>query len=98
MGCSLGLAGASANLGKQKIHAKGCILVVEVALQLRNLLAKHVRCVSDATEDTDAAGVGHSGCQLGASGHVHACEHDGVLDLQEISKLCADLLCIVVSM
>jgi hypothetical protein len=80
-------------LGKQQIDAKGRVLVVEVALELRNLLAKHVWCVSNATEDTDAAGVCDGSSELGTSSHVHAREHDGVLDLQQVGELCADLLC-----
>jgi hypothetical protein len=89
----LGLARASADLGEQQIDAEWRILVVEVALELGNLLTKHVWCVSDATEDTDAAGVCDGGSELGTSSHVHAREHDGVLDLQQVGELCADLLC-----
>jgi len=96
-GCLLGLPRTSADLGKQEIHAKGSFLVVEVALQLRDLLAKHVGSISNAAEDTDSAGVCYGGCQLRAGGHVHSSEHDGVLDLEQISELCADLLCGVVS-
>jgi hypothetical protein len=98
MGCSLGLSRASADLGKQEINTKGCFLVVEVALQLRDLLAKHVGSVSNAAEDADSASVCYSSCQLRAGGHVHAGKHDGVLDLEQIGELCADLLCGVVSM
>jgi hypothetical protein len=89
----LGLASASADLGKQQIDTEWCALVVEVALELGNLLAEHVWGVSNAAEDTDASGVCDGSGKLGTSGHVHAGKHDGVLDLEQISELCADLLC-----
>jgi hypothetical protein len=82
-------------LRKQQIDTEWRILVVEVALQLSDLLAQHVWCVSDAAEDTDASGVCDGGGKLGTSSHVHAREHDGVLDLQQVGELCADLLCVL---
>ena len=42
----LGLAGTGTDLRQEQVDAKRCILVVEKALDLGNLLAKHVWCVS----------------------------------------------------
>lgn len=91
-GYLLGLAGAATDLGKQEINAERRVLVGQVALELRDLLSEHVRCVTDATDDTEAAGVGDSSSELGTSSHVHASQHDGVLDLQQVGELGAELL------
>jgi hypothetical protein len=88
----LGLACASTNLGKKQVDTKGRFLVVQVSLQLGDLLAQHVWCVADATQDTDASSICDGSSELRASSHVHTSQHDGVLDLEQISELCADLL------
>lgn len=89
---SLGLARTSTNLRKQQIDTERRLLVVQVSLELGDLLAQHVWCVSDTTEDTDSSGVGHGSGELRSSSHIHASKHDGVLDLQQIRKLGAELL------
>jgi hypothetical protein len=89
---SLGLTCATTNLGEQKVDAEWCILVIQVALELSNLLSQHVRCVTDTTDDTKTASIGNSSSKLGPSSHVHTSQYDGVLDLQQISELRADLL------
>ena len=89
---SLGLTCATTNLGEQKVDAEWCILVIQVALELSNLLSQHVRCVTDTTDDTKTSGVGNSSSELRTSGHVHTGQNNGVLDLKQIGELCADLL------
>lgn len=90
----LGLASIATNLGKQQVDAKGGVLVGEVALELCDLLAQHVRSVSEAANDTETASVGDSSGELGAGGNVHAREDDGVLDLEQIRDGSSELLCI----
>jgi hypothetical protein len=89
----LGLSRAAADLGEEQVNAERCALVVEVALQLGDLLAEHVRRITNATEHTQPSGVGHSGSELRACCYVHAGEQHGVLDLQQVGELGADLLC-----
>lgn len=97
-GFSLGLPGTATNLRNQKIHTEWCVLVVQEALELCNLFSEHVWGVANATDHTDAAGVGDSCCELRASSDVHAGEHDRVCDLEQVGGYRADLLCLVVSM
>jgi hypothetical protein len=87
----LSLPGTAANLRNQEIDTEGSILVVEEALEFRNLFPEHVWGVADATDHTDAAGVGDGCCELGAGGDVHAGEHDGVCDLEQVGRDRADL-------
>jgi hypothetical protein len=89
---SLGLASASSNLRNQKVNTKRRALVVQEALQLCNLFTQHFRCVADTTNNTQATSISDSGGQLGASGHVHTCQQDGVVDLEQISESSTDLL------
>jgi hypothetical protein len=79
-------------LREQQINAEWRTLVVQVALQLGDLLAEHVWRVPNAANDTQAACVCNGGSELGSGGHVHAGQHDGVLDLQQVGQLRADLL------
>lgn len=96
--CLLGLAGIAANLGKKEIDAEGSVLVDEVRLELVNLLAQHLGSVADTTQDTHTAGIGDGRRELGAGGDVHAGEEDGVVDLEKISDLGADLFCLELGM
>jgi hypothetical protein len=89
----LGLASIAANLGKQQVDAKGGVLVGKVALELCDLLAQHVRSVSETANDTETASVGDSSGELGTGGNVHACEDDWVLDLEQIRDGSSELLC-----
>jgi len=89
----LGLTGIATDLGEKQVDAEGGVLVVEVLLELGNLLAEHVGGVADTADDTETASVGDGSSQLGASGHVHAGQQDGVLDLEKIGDGRADLLC-----
>ena len=89
----LGLAGTATNLGEQQINTERSALVVEVALQLSNLLAKHVWGVTNASKHTEASGIGDGGSELGTGSHVHAGKQNGVLNLQQVGELRADLLC-----
>lgn len=88
--CLLGLASATANLGQQEVNTERSVLVVKEALQLGDLLLEHVRSVADTTDDTQTTGVGDSGGQLGASGHVHTSQQNWVVDLEQISDGSAD--------
>jgi hypothetical protein len=54
--------------------------------------------VADATDHTDATGVGDGCCELRAGGDVHAGEHDGVCDLEQVGGDRADLFWLGVSM
>lgn len=90
---ALGLASTAAYLGEQQIDAEGGVLIVEVALELRDLIAEHLRGVANATDDTETTGIGDGGSELGTSGDVHAGEQHGVLDLEKISDGGANLLC-----
>lgn len=47
----------------------------------------------DTANDTETTGVCNGSRKLGASRDVHAREHDGVVDLQEIGGDGADLFC-----
>lgn len=87
------LSCTAADLWKQKINPKWGFLVCEEALELGNLLSKHVWGVSNTSDDTDSACVGDGCCELRTSSDVHASEHDWVLDLQEIGRDGANLLC-----
>lgn len=94
----LGLPRTAANLRNKKIHTEWCVLVVQEALELCNLFSEHVWGVANATDHTDATGIGDSCCELGASSNVHASEHDRMCDLEQVGGHRADLLCLVVSM
>jgi hypothetical protein len=60
------------------------------------LLTEHLGGIANATDDTETTGVGDSGGQLGPRSHVHACQQDGVVDLEQISDRGTDLFCLVV--
>ena len=88
----LGLASATTDLREQEIDTKWRILVIQVTLELGNLLSQHVRCVTNTTNNTKAASVSDSSSELGTSSHIHASQQNGVLDLEQISELGAELL------
>lgn len=92
----LSLASAAANLGKKQINAKRKLLVNEMALQLSDLLAEHVRGITDTTQNTETAGIRDGSSELRAGGDVHASQQDGMLDTEQVSNGSADLLCVVV--
>jgi hypothetical protein len=89
----LSLASATANLGKKQVDTEGSVLVVEVALELGDLFAQHVRSIADTTNDTESTSVGDSGGKLGTSSDVHAREEDGMFDLEKIGDGSSELLC-----
>jgi len=93
MGDSLGLPSTAANLGKQKVNTKRCVLVMQEALKFVNLLAEHLGGVANTTNDTETTGVSDCCGQLGPSSHVHACQQDGVVDLEQIGEGSTDFLC-----
>ena len=88
----LRLPRATTNLRDQKIHAKGCVLVFQESLQLGNLLAQHVWRIADASDDAETAGVGDCSCKFWTRGYVHAGEHDGVVDFEEVGGCGSELL------
>lgn len=90
----LRLSCATADLREEKVDAERRLVVLEETLQLCDLLSEHVWGVADTTNDTNTTGVGDGSGELWASGDVHTGEHDGVVDLQEIGRDRADLLCI----
>lgn len=89
----LGLAGIATDLGKKQIDAKGGILVGQVLLEFRDLLAKHVGGVADTANDAHSTGVGNCSSQLRTSSNIHTSEQDGVLDLEKIRDGGSNLLC-----
>lgn len=80
----LSLSGAGADLREKKVNTERCILVLEVALKLGDLFTQHVWGVSDTSNDTETTCIGDSSSELGAGRHVHASQHDGVVDLEKI--------------
>jgi len=88
----VGLSCIATNLWEQQIDTERSVLVVQEALQLCNLFPEHVWGVSDATDDTETAGIGDCGSKFRAGGNVHASKDDGVVDLQEIRRDGLDLL------
>lgn len=74
----------STNLRKQKINPKWRILVNKIVLQDGDLITKHLSCVSDASDDSKASGVGDGGSELWTGGHTHAGEEYRVVDLEQI--------------
>mmetsp|Transcript_2369 Transcript_2369/g.5351 ORF Transcript_2369/g.5351 Transcript_2369/m.5351 type:complete len:245 (+) Transcript_2369:486-1220(+) len=81
----VGLASTVAHLREEQVNAKGHprlqLLLAEVDL----LLHGGGRQV-DAAEGANAAGVGHSRHELVRGHGAHTCEHDRVLDLQELRE------------
>lgn len=56
------------------------------------MLTEHVGSVADATDDAEPAGVGDRGSEFRPGGDVHAGEHDGVVDFEEVGDGGAELL------
>lgn len=91
--CLLGLSGTASNLRNQKIHAKWRILVLQEALEFRNLLSEHIGCVPHSTNDTEAAGVCDRCSEFGAGRHIHTSEKNGVIDFEKVGDRGTNLLC-----
>ena len=89
----LRLPRVAADLRDQKINTERRVLVLQEALQLCDLLPKHVWGVANTANDTNTSCVGDGGGELGTGSDVHAGQHDGVVDLEEIGRGGADLLC-----
>lgn len=87
------LARTASDLWKQEIDTERRILVLKEALELGDLLAKHVWSVSYAADDADSSCIRDGSGQLRTSSDVHACQHDRVVDLQKICGGGLDLLC-----
>jgi hypothetical protein len=85
-------------LRKQKINTERSALVLQEALELRNLLSEHVWRVSDTSNDTETSGICDSSSELRAGGNVHARKQDRMVDLQEIGRDRSDLLCVGTSL
>jgi hypothetical protein len=94
----LSLPGTATNLRNQEVNTERCILVVEEALEFRDLFSEHVWGVADATDHTDATGIGDGCCELRTGSNVHASEHDGVCDLEQVGGDRTDLFWMGVSM
>lgn len=86
------LARASTDLRKEKVDTEWSVFVVQEALQLGNLVTEHFRSVSDTSDDTESTGVGDGRGQLGPGSHVHSCQQDRVVDLEQISEGSLDFL------
>ena len=94
----LGLPSTTTNLRNKKINTKWCVLVGQEALEFCDLFSEHVWCVANATDHANTASIGDCCCELRASSNVHASEHDGVCDLEQVGSNRADLFCWDVSM
>jgi hypothetical protein len=84
---------AATDLWEQKIDAKWSVLILQEALELGNLLSQHVWGISDTSDDTKTTGICDGCGELRASSDVHTGEEDRVVDLQEIRRDGAYLLC-----
>lgn len=84
MVCLLGLTGTATDLGEEEVDTEGGILILQVALQLSDLFAEHIRSITNTTDDTQTTGIGDRSSQLRASGHVHTSQQNGVVDLKQI--------------
>ena len=67
------LARAAADLGEEQVDAEGRVLVLEVALDVVNGLLQHLRALTQAANDTDAAGVRDGRSEPRTFCDVHAC-------------------------
>lgn len=65
---------------------------MQIGLQLRDLLAQGFRRVPIAPDDPNAPCVRDRRSKPGTRHCPHACEHDGVADLQQVGDWRADLL------
>ena len=82
----------AAHLRDQEINPERRVLILQEALELCYLLPQHIWCVSYSTNDAESARICDSRCELGASGDIHACKHDGVIDPKEVGYCGAELL------
>lgn len=72
------------NLRQQQVDTERGILVIEVLFELCDLLAQLVGCVSETTDDSEAACVSYCCCKLWTCSNVHASQHYRVLDPKEV--------------
>lgn len=86
------LPSATSDLREEKVYAERSILVLQEAFQFGDLLAQHIWCVADAADHTKTACIGDCCCEFRTGSHVHSGKNDRVVDLQEISNRCAELL------
>lgn len=66
---------------------------MQETLKFIDLLTEHLGGVANTTNDTKTTGVRDCCSQLGPSSHIHACQKDGVVDLEQIGDGSADFLC-----
>jgi len=88
----VGATGISTDLGQEQVNTEGGFGVVQVRLEFVDLLLEHFGGVSEASNDTEAAGVSDRSSQLGASSNVHSGQEDGVLDAEELGDGSPDAL------
>ena len=69
--CLLCLTGRTSDLGKQQINTKWCVLICEVGLELCNLLAEHIWCISYSSNNTQTSGIGDCCSEFWSSGNIH---------------------------
>lgn len=101
------LSGTTTDLGEKEVDTEWPILIVEIALELSYLFAKHVRRVANllvlakarelcydthASNDTHASSVRDSGSELRASCDVHASQENRMVNLKQICEGCPYLL------
>ena len=88
---ALGFPCAAADLWDQQVNAEGGVLVVQEAFELGYLFPEHIWCVAHPSNDTQSTGIGDRCSELGASCYIHACEEDGMVDLEEVREGRAEL-------
>ena len=89
----LGFPRTTTDLWDQKINTEWCVLVFEICLQFGDLFPQHIRGVANAANDSQSTGIGDGCSESRSSRDVHACEHDWVIDFEEVSDRGAELLC-----
>jgi len=94
--CLLCLTGRATDLREKQIDTEWCILVCEEGLELCDLLAQHIWCVSDASNNTETAGICDCCCEFRTGRNVHTSKEYWMRDLEEVGDRCAELLCEVV--
>ena len=56
-------------------------------------IPKHVRSISNSTNNTKPSSIRDSCSEFRTCCHVHAGKHDWVIYFEEVSDRCADLFC-----
>ena len=82
----VGLAGRTANLRQEQVHAPGRGLVLEPLLDLLALLTQHLRRVAKPADDAEPALVRDGRRQLRPRGDVHAGEEDRLAQAEELLR------------